>query len=75
MTKILQRDEKELMQKLLLQFSVPELHHFIVSPPEAGVLKLSRVEDNGIIISGSNLRNITPPQLRKMTSQYKVMCW
>ena len=40
----------------------------MVSPLEEGELKEARYEDNNIIISGSNLQNILPPQLNKITS-------
>ena len=62
------------MPKLLLQISVRELHKSMVSPPEEGGLKETRGEDNKIIISDSKLPNIIPPQLKNLTSQYKVMC-
>ena len=56
------------MPKLLLQVSVRELHNSMVSPPEEGLLKEARDEDNNIIIGYSTLRNILPPQLKNMTS-------
>ena len=62
------------MPKVLLQFSVQELHNSMVSPPEEGVLKEARYEDNNIIISDSTLQKILPPQLKNMTSRYRVMC-
>ena len=39
------------MPKFLLQVSVRELHNNTVSPPEEGVMKEARDEDNNIIIS------------------------
>ena len=45
----------------------------MVSPPEEGVLKDTRDEENNIIISDSTKQNILPPQLKNMTSWYKVM--
>ena len=41
----------------------------MVSPPEKGEPKEAIYADNNIIISDSTLRNIIPPQLKKMTSQ------
>ena len=46
----------------------------MASPPEEGGLKDARAADNNIVISDSTLRKILPPQLNKMTYQYKVMC-
>ena len=46
----------------------------MVIPPEEGKIRKARDVDNNTIISDSTLRNILPPQLKKMTSQYKVMC-
>ena len=43
-------------------------------PPETFGLKEARGEDNNIIISYLILQNILSPQLKEMTSQYKVMC-
>ena len=59
---------------MLLQVSVQELHNIMVSPPGEGGPKEARDEENNIIISDANLRNIIPPQLKDMNSQYKVMC-
>ena len=46
----------------------------MVSQPEEGRIKEARDEDNNIIISDSNLRNILSPQLNNTTSRYEVMC-
>ena len=62
------------MPKFLFKVSVQEIHNIMVSPPEEGGLKESRDKDNNIIISDSTLINIIPPQIKNMTSQYKVMC-
>ena len=40
----------------------------MVSPIEEGGLKEAREKDDNIIISDTNLRNILPPQVKKMTS-------
>ena len=56
--------KKQLMPKLLLQVSVRELHNKMVIPPEKGGMKEVRDEDNNIIIRGSTLQNIIPPQLK-----------
>ena len=59
---------------MALQVSVQELINIMVSTPEEGGPKEARNEVNDIIISDSTLRNILPPQLKKMTYRYKVMC-
>ena len=39
-----------------------------------GGLKDARDEDGKIIISDSTLRSLLPPQLKKMSARYKIMC-
>ena len=46
----------------------------MVSLPEEGVMKEAINSEDNIIISDSILHNILPPQLKKMTAQYKVLC-
>ena len=57
--------EPTLVLKLLLQVSVRELHNSLVNDRNDGGLKYSRDEDGKIIISGSTLRSLLPPQLKK----------
>ena len=66
--------EPQLVPKLLLQVSVRELHNSLVSDPNDGGLKDARDEDGKIIISDSTLRSLLPPQLKKMSARYKIMC-
>ena len=66
--------EPQLLPKLLLQVSVREVHKNLVSDPDNGVLKESRDAENNIIVSDSTLRSLLPPQLKKMSSRYKVVC-
>ena len=66
--------KKQLVPKLLLQVSVQELHNSTVNPPEECVLKEVRDADNNIIVDDSTFHDILPPQLKKMTSIYKVIC-
>ena len=68
------QSEPQLVPKLLLQVSVRELHYIPVSYPNYGGLKDARYEDGKFIISYSTLRSLLPPQLKKMSAQYKVMC-
>ena len=65
--------KKQLLPKLLLQVSVQELHNSTVSPPEECVLKEVRDAYNNIIVDDSTFHDIIPPQLKKMTSIYKVI--
>ena len=54
--------------------SVRELHNNLVSATKYGGLKEARDEDDNIITSDSTLHSLLPPQLKKMSSRYKVMC-
>ena len=53
--------------------SVRELHNNLVSDPNDGGLKDARDEDGKIIISDSTLHLLFPPQLKQMSSRYKIM--
>ena len=66
--------EPQLVPKLLLQASVKELHNRLVSDPNDDGLKYARYEDGKSIISDSTLSSLLPPQLKQMSTQYKVMC-
>ena len=45
-----------------------------MSDPNDGGLKDARDEDGKIIISDSTLRLLLPPQLKKMSARYNIMC-
>ena len=66
--------EPQLVPKLLLQVSVREIHNIVVSDPIDGGLKDARDEYGIIIISDSTLSSLLPPQLKRMSLRYKVMC-
>ena len=66
--------EPQLVLIFLLQVSVREIHNSLVSYPNDGSIKDGRDEDDIIIISDSTLRSLVPPQLKQMSSQYKVVC-
>ena len=68
------QSELQLVPKLLLQVSVRELHNSLVSDPHDGGLKDARDEDDKIIISESTLRSLLPPQFKKMSARYNIMC-
>ena len=61
----------KLVTKLLFQVLVRKIYNSTVSPQEEGELKELR---DFIIISDSTFCNILPPQLKKMTARYKLMC-
>ena len=64
----------QLVPKLLIQVSVRELNNSLVSDPNYGGLEYARDEDDHIIISDSTLSSLFPPQLKKMSARYKVIC-
>ena len=68
------KTEPQLVPKRLLQVSVRELHNSLVRDPNDGGIKYARDEDGDIIISDYILRSLLPPQLKKMSARYKVMC-
>ena len=53
---------------------VRELHNSLVSDPNYGGLEDARDENGKIIISDSTLRLLLPPQFKKMSARYKIMC-
>ena len=54
--------------------SIRELHNSLLSDSNNSGLKDARDEDGKIIISDSTLRSLLPPQLKKMSARYKIMC-
>ena len=66
--------ETQIVPKFLYQVSIRELHNNLVSSTKYGGLKEERDEYDHIIISDSTLRSLLSPQLKKMSSRYKVMC-
>ena len=66
--------EPQLVTKLLLQVFVRELHNNLVCAKKDGGLKEARDEYDKIIISDSTLCLLFPPQFKKMSAIYKVMC-
>ena len=66
--------ELQIVQKIWSQVSVRELHNNLVSDIDNFGLKEARYEENNIIISDSTLRSLLPPQLKNISSRYKVMC-
>ncbi len=54
--------------KLLLQITIRELHNDLIEQlPEAS-------KDGVPLISDTKLREMMPPQVKKMTDRYKEMC-
>ena len=58
--------ELQLVPKLLLHVSVREIHNSLLSDPNDGGLKDDRDEYGDIVVSGSTLRSLFPPQLKQM---------
>ena len=54
--------------------SIRELYNSLVSDPNDGGMKDARDENVKIIISDSTLRLLLPPQLKKKSARYKIMC-
>ena len=57
--------EPQLVQKLLLQVSVRELHNSLVSDLNDGGIKDARGEDDNIVISDYTLRSLLPQHLKQ----------
>ena len=57
--------EPTLVQKLLVQVSVRELHNSLESEPNDGGLKDASDEAGKIIFSDSTLRSLLPTQIKK----------
>ena len=66
--------ERQLVPKTLLQVSVRELYNSLISDPVYGGLKEARDAESNIIICDSTLCSLFPPQLKYISSVYKVMC-
>ena len=66
--------EPQLVPKLLLHVSVREIHNNIVSSAIYGGLKEAGDEDDNIIISGSTLCSLLPPQFKNVV-KIQVYVW
>ena len=52
-----------------------QLHNeLIASPDDGGLVGARHAITNDVIISGTMLRSLAPPQLRPMTDNHKMMC-
>ena len=66
---------KHRVPKLLLGFSMRQLHNYLISSPaDGGLLGAIHAIKNDVIISDTMLRSLAPPQLRPMTDNHKMMC-
>ena len=63
-----------LMEKLLIQISIRELHNDLVKPMSEGGFAGARDKEGNIIIGDTTLKRLLPPQLRKMTKRNKILC-
>ena len=67
--------EKRRVPKLLLEYSMRQLHNeLIASPYDGGLVGSRHAITNDVIISDTTLRSLAPPQLRPMTDNHKMMC-
>ena len=59
---------KRRLPKILLEYSMRQLHNeLIASPDDGGLVGARHAEKNDFIISDTMLRSLAPPQLRPMT--------
>ena len=66
---------KRRVPKILLEFSMWQLHNeLIASPDDGGLLGARHADTNDVIISDTMLRSLAPPQLRTMIDNHKMMC-
>ena len=66
---------KRRVPKYLLGCSMRQLHNELIASPEDGSLLGARHADkNYVIISDTMLSSLSPPQLRPMTDNHKMMC-
>ena len=65
---------KRRVPKLLLEYSMRQLHNELIASPYDGCLVGARhAEKNDVIISHTMLRSLAPPQLCPMTDNQKMM--
>ena len=61
--------------KLLLEFSMRQLHNeLIASPDNVGLLGAVHANTNDVVINDTILCSLAPPQLRVITDQHKIIC-
>ena len=66
---------KQRVTKLLLECSMWQLHNELInSPDDGGLLGAIHADTNDVIISDTILCYLSPPQLRPMTDNHKIMC-
>ena len=67
---------KRRVPKILLEYSMRQLHNeLIASPDDGGLLGARHAETNDVIISDTILRSLAPPQLLPMTYNRKNNVW
>ena len=66
---------KRRVTKLLLECSMRQLQNeLIASPDYGGLLGARHAEKNDVIISDTMLRSLSPPKLRPMADNQKMIC-
>ena len=66
---------KRIVPKLLLEFSMRQLHNELIALPyDGGLLGARHADTNYFISSGTMLRSLSYPQLRPMIDHHKMIC-
>ena len=66
---------KRRVPKILLECSMRQLHNYLISSPaDGGLLGAIHAIKNDVIISDTMLCSLTPPQVRAMIDNHKMMC-
>ena len=66
---------KRRVPKLLLKFSIKQLHNeLITSPYDGGLLVVRHANTNDVIMIDTMLSYLAPPQLCPMIDNHKIMC-
>ena len=66
---------KRRVTKLLLEYSMRQLHNDLIAPPDdGGLLGARHADSNDVIISDAMICSLAPPQLRPITAHQKMMC-
>ena len=66
---------KRRLPKLLLEYSIQQLHNeLIASPDDGGLIGARHTDTKDVIISDTMLCSLSPPQLCPMTDNHKMLC-
>ena len=66
---------KRKVPKILLEFSMRQLHNELInSPYDEGLLEARHANKNDVIISDTMLSSLVPPQVCPTTYHHKMVC-